>query len=79
MFQSNEGSKRLFRIQRTETYEQQVFADDWQAAAAAALGNPFDWELAGAASIDVDVMICPDCGQIIKPGDGHDIGEHPGD
>lgn len=73
----NDHNKRLYRVQRTETYEQEVYAEDWQSAAAAALSRPFDWELAGAASLDVDLVICPDCGNPIHPGDGHDVGEHP--
>ncbi len=72
----NDHNKRLYRVQRTETYEQEVYAEDWQAAAAIALGHPFDWELAGAASLDVDLVICPDCGNPIRPGDGHEAGEH---
>ena len=73
----NDRNKSLYRVQRTETYEQEVYAEDWQSAAAVALGRPFDWELAGAASLDVDLVICPDCGNPIRPGDGHDVGEHP--
>lgn len=77
MLHGNDRNKRLYRVQRTETYEQEVYAEDWQAAASLALSRPFDWELAGAASIDVDLVICPDCGMPIQPGDGHDTGEHP--
>ncbi len=77
MLHGHDHHKRLYRVQRTETYEQEVYAEDWQSAAAQALGRPFEWELAGAASIDVDLVICPDCGNPIQPGDGHDVGEHP--
>lgn len=69
----SDRNKRLYRVQRTETYEQEVYAEDWQGAAAVALSRPFDWELAGAASLDVDLVICPDCGEAIQPGDGHDV------
>ena len=77
MLHGNDHNKRLYRVQRTETYEQEVYAEDWQSAASAALSRPFDWELAGTASVDVDLVICPDCGNPIYPGDGHDANEHP--